>query len=66
MATARAGSAELGETSRVMGSSLLLNTCTWVCIQLGQAHDVFVPKLAFSLYPKRDWDVTSAVTGLLQ
>ena len=65
-AMARAGSAELGETSRVMGSSLLLNTRTWVCIQPGQAQDVFVPKLAFSLYSRSDLDVTSAVTGLVQ
>lgn len=65
VAMARAGSAELGDTSRVMGSSLLLNTRTWVCIQPGQAQNVFVPKLAFSLYSRRDLDVTSAVTGLV-
>lgn len=66
MAVARAGSAELGETSQVMGNSLLLNTRTWVCIQPGQAQDMFVPKLAFSLYSRCDLDVASAVTGLVQ
>lgn len=66
MALASSGSAELGETSRVMGSSLLHNTHTWVYIQPAQTQDVFVPKLNFSLYSRHDLDVTSEVTGLVQ
>lgn len=59
---ARAGSALLGGSSRVMDSPFLLN----IARGLDPVGSGLVPKVAFSLYSGCDLDVTSAVTGLVQ
>lgn len=61
-ATARAGSALMGGSSRVMDSPLLFN----IVHGFDSIRSELVPQLAFSLYSGCDLDVTSAVTGLVQ